>query len=95
MDQDIRLCRVLDGTRIAYAVAGSGPPLVKAANWLSHLEFDLSSPVWSHMLVDLASECRLIRYDERGSGLSDWDVEDPFVRGVGVRPRRGGRGGGC
>lgn len=76
MDQQIRLCTAADGVRIAYATVGSGPPLVKAANWLSHLEFDWRSPVWRHWLETLASGRRLVRYDERGCGLSDWDVED-------------------
>ena len=57
-------------------MAGQGPPLVKAANWLNHLEYDWQSPIWSHLLHALAAEHRLIRYDERGNGLSDWDVDD-------------------
>ena len=73
---DIHFCTVSDGVRIAYAVAGQGPPLVKTANWLNHLEYDWQSPVWSHLLHALAADHRLIRYDERGVGLSDWDVDD-------------------
>ncbi len=65
-----------DGARIAYATLGSGLPLVKAANWLSHLEFDWQSPVWRHWPEALAEGRRLVRYDERGCGLSDWAVED-------------------
>jgi len=76
VDQQIRLCTTTDGVRIAYTTAGSGPPLVKAANWLSHLEFDWRSPVWRHWWETLASGRQLVRYDERGCGLSDWDVED-------------------
>ena len=49
---------------------------MKAANWLNHLEYDWQSPIWSHLLHALAAEHRLIRYDERGNGLSDWDVDD-------------------
>jgi len=75
-DQDIRFCHSADGTRIAYAIAGSGPPLVKAANWLNHLEFDWESPVWRHFFKELASAHRLIRYDARGNGLSSWGVSD-------------------
>ena len=60
-----------------------GLPLVKAANWLNHLEYDWQSPIWSH-LREIAAEYRLIRYDARGNGLSDWDVADisfaAFVR---------------
>jgi len=76
VDQQIRFCTAADGVRIAYASVGGGPPLVKAANWLSHLEFDWQSPVWRHWLEALAAGRRLVRYDERGCGLSDWDVED-------------------
>jgi pimeloyl-ACP methyl ester carboxylesterase/DNA-binding winged helix-turn-helix (wHTH) protein len=75
-DQDIRFCHSADGTRIAYALAGSGPPLVKAANWLNHLEFDWESPVWKHLFKALADKHSLVRYDARGNGLSAWDVSD-------------------
>ena len=74
--QTIRFCTGDDGTRIAYAESGEGPPLVKAANWLTHLEFDWNSPVWRHWLTELSRRHRLIRYDERGCGLSDWNAED-------------------
>jgi pimeloyl-ACP methyl ester carboxylesterase/DNA-binding CsgD family transcriptional regulator len=72
--QQIRFCASHDGARIAYATCGRGPPLVKAANWMSHLEFDVDSPVWSHVLDELASQHTLVRYDERGCGLSDRDI---------------------
>jgi pimeloyl-ACP methyl ester carboxylesterase/tRNA A-37 threonylcarbamoyl transferase component Bud32 len=75
-DQQIRFCRSSDGVRLAYAAVGSGPPLVKAANWLNHLEFDWNSPVWRPWLIELSRHHTLIRYDERGCGLSDWDVSD-------------------
>jgi pimeloyl-ACP methyl ester carboxylesterase/DNA-binding winged helix-turn-helix (wHTH) protein len=74
-DQEVRFCRASDGTRIAFALSGSGPPLVKAANWLTHLEFDPGSPVWGHLWRELSRRFRLVRYDGRGSGLSDWDLE--------------------
>ncbi|MCA8881386.1 MAG: alpha/beta fold hydrolase [Rhodobacteraceae bacterium] len=74
--QEIRYCRSLDGTRIAYAIAGQGPPLVKPAHWLHHLEFDWESPVWRHVFEDLARKNRLVRYDGRGLGLSSWDADD-------------------
>ncbi len=84
LQQQIHFCTASDGVRIAYASAGSGPPLVKTANWLNHIEYDWQSPVWSHLLHGLAAEYQLVRYDERGNGLSDWDVEDisfeAFVR---------------
>ncbi|MDQ3215671.1 MAG: alpha/beta hydrolase, partial [Pseudomonadota bacterium] len=74
--QQIRFCTGHDGVRIAYATSGRGPPLVKAANWMSHLEFDVSSPVWSHWLDELSRQNTLIRYDERGCGLSDREIDD-------------------
>jgi len=72
--QEIRFATASDGTRLAYATSGAGPPLVKAANWLSHLAYDWESPVWRHWLAELSRRFRLVRYDERGCGLSDWDV---------------------
>jgi DNA-binding winged helix-turn-helix (wHTH) protein/pimeloyl-ACP methyl ester carboxylesterase len=82
--QRIRFCAASDGIRIAYAESGSGPALVKAANWLNHLEYDWESPVWRHLLHGLSATHRLIRYDQRGTGLSDWDVGeisfDAFVQ---------------
>lgn len=76
MEQAIRFCTAADGVRIAYATTGSGPPLVKAANYLTHLQHDWNGPVWRHWLRDLAEHHTLVRYDERGCGLSDWDVTD-------------------
>ncbi|WP_421852339.1 alpha/beta fold hydrolase [Oricola sp.] len=75
-EQEIHYCHSADGTRLAYALAGSGPPLVKAANWLHHLEFDWQSPVWRHYFEELTSRHRLLRYDGRGMGLSSWNVTD-------------------
>jgi len=76
MNQRIGFCTAADGTRIAYAVVGEGPVLVKAPNWLTHLEFEWQSPVWRHWWVELAKHHQVIRFDQRGSGLSDWNVED-------------------
>lgn len=76
--QEIRFCTTSDGVRIAYASVGEGPPLVKAANWLSHLEFDWRSPIWRHWIDGLSRHHRYIRYDERGCGLSDWDAPLSF-----------------
>lgn len=73
--QEIRFCTARDGVRLAYATIGDGPPLVKVANWLSHLDYDWESPVWRHWLVELSARFRLVRYDERGCGLSDWNIE--------------------
>jgi class 3 adenylate cyclase/pimeloyl-ACP methyl ester carboxylesterase len=72
--QEIRYCRSPDGVRLAYAISGDGPPLVKAANWMNHLQYDWESPVWRHFLTELSRDHRLYRYDARGNGLSDWDV---------------------
>jgi DNA-binding winged helix-turn-helix (wHTH) protein/pimeloyl-ACP methyl ester carboxylesterase len=74
--QEICSFTAVDGARIAYSKAGSGPPLVKAANWLNHLEFEWCSPIWSHWMAELTRHHTLIRYDERGNGLSDWNVTD-------------------
>jgi pimeloyl-ACP methyl ester carboxylesterase len=76
VEQQIRYCTARDGVRIAHGTVGSGPPLVKAANWLSHLEFDSHSPVWRHWIRELCRHHTLVRYDERGCGLSDWRVEE-------------------
>jgi pimeloyl-ACP methyl ester carboxylesterase len=73
--QQIRFCHTTDGARLAYAEVGDGPPLVKSANWLAHLEYDWDSIVWRHWLRGLAVNYRLVRYDERGCGLSDWDAD--------------------
>jgi pimeloyl-ACP methyl ester carboxylesterase len=74
--QELRFCRSADDVRIAYARHGSGPPLVIATCWLSHLQYDWQSPVWRHFLADLGKVATVVRYDERGHGLSDWDVDD-------------------
>ena len=74
--QDIRFARSADGVCIAYAVHGSGPPLLIDACWLSHLQFDWQSPVWRHFLVDVGRVATVIRYDERGHGLSDRGLMD-------------------
>jgi pimeloyl-ACP methyl ester carboxylesterase/DNA-binding SARP family transcriptional activator len=76
IEQEIRFCTARDGVQIAYATAGKGPPLVKSANWLNHLEFDWQSPVWRHLLHALARHHELVRYDARGNGLSDWSAEN-------------------
>lgn len=62
--------------QLAYGVHGSGPPLVKAPNWLTHIEHDWQSPVWRHWLTGLGEFCTVIRYDERGCGLSDRKVDE-------------------
>jgi DNA-binding winged helix-turn-helix (wHTH) protein len=72
-EQKIRFCRARDGVRIAYATVGDGPPLVRAAYWITHLDYDWNSPVWRHWIEGLAHGRTLLRYDERGCGLSDHD----------------------
>jgi pimeloyl-ACP methyl ester carboxylesterase/DNA-binding winged helix-turn-helix (wHTH) protein len=74
--QQIRFCTAPDGVRLAFAMSGSDPPLVKPANWLTHLEYDWESPVWRHWLRELSRDRTLVRYDERGCGLSDRDAAD-------------------
>jgi DNA-binding winged helix-turn-helix (wHTH) protein/pimeloyl-ACP methyl ester carboxylesterase len=74
--QEIRFCTSSDGTRIAYSAVGSGPPLAKAANWLSHIEYEWDSPVWKHWIREISQRHLLVRWDERGCGLSDWNAAD-------------------
>jgi pimeloyl-ACP methyl ester carboxylesterase/DNA-binding CsgD family transcriptional regulator len=76
MKQEIRFCRSFDGTRIAYATAGEGPPLVKAPHWLTHLEYEWQSPIWRRWIASLAQGRTLVRMDERGCGLSDRGVRE-------------------
>lgn len=72
--QEVRFCRADDGVRIAWARHGSGLPLLIVSCWLSHLQHDWQSPVWRHFLDDLGDIATVVRYDERGFGLSDWEV---------------------
>jgi pimeloyl-ACP methyl ester carboxylesterase len=74
--QTISFCRTSDGVNIAVATVGEGPVLVKTAHWLTHIEHDWQSPLWSPMFRRLAARFRLVRYDGRGSGLSDRDAAD-------------------
>jgi pimeloyl-ACP methyl ester carboxylesterase/DNA-binding CsgD family transcriptional regulator len=76
MNQQIRFCSTADGVRLAYSTSGAGAPVVKAGNWLTNLEFDGESPVWRHWLKTLGDGFTLVRYDERGGGLSDRDVAE-------------------
>lgn len=71
--QHVRFCTSSDGVRLAYAALGTGPPLVKAPNWLSHLEYEWQSPIWRHWLEGLSRHHTFVRYDTRGCGLSDRD----------------------
>jgi pimeloyl-ACP methyl ester carboxylesterase/DNA-binding winged helix-turn-helix (wHTH) protein len=74
--QEIRYCTTSDGVNLAYASIGSGPPLVKASNWLTHLDLEWGSPIWRHWWSALSLHHRVIRYDERGNGMSQRDVPD-------------------
>ncbi len=76
IEQQVKFCTSLDGCNIAYTVIGKGPPLVKAPNWLNHLEYDWQSPIWRHMLQALSRDNSLVRFDQRGSGLSDREVPE-------------------
>ena len=73
MRSEVSFATSADGTRIAWSRHGSGPPLVRVGTWLTHLEHDWSSPVWSHWLLTFGRQFSVVRYDDRGSGLSDRD----------------------
>jgi pimeloyl-ACP methyl ester carboxylesterase len=62
-----------DGARIAYAVTGEGFPLVKAQNWMTHLDHDWTSPVYGHWLRECGRDHKLVRSDMRGFGKSEWE----------------------
>jgi pimeloyl-ACP methyl ester carboxylesterase/AraC-like DNA-binding protein len=74
--QQVQYCKASDGTRLAYSVTGKGPPIVKTANWLNHIEHDWDSPLWRHWIEEFTDGRSLVRYDERGNGLSDWDTPE-------------------
>jgi pimeloyl-ACP methyl ester carboxylesterase/DNA-binding CsgD family transcriptional regulator len=74
--QRIRYLRTRDGVRLAWAEAGAGQILLKAANWMTHLEYDWESPVWQHWMRFFSRYFRFVRHDERGCGMTDWQVGD-------------------
>jgi pimeloyl-ACP methyl ester carboxylesterase/DNA-binding CsgD family transcriptional regulator len=76
LQQQIRFCISADGARVAFATTGKGFPIVKVANWVNHLEHDLNNPVWRHWITELSRDHMLVRYDESGCGLSDWNVPE-------------------
>ena len=76
MHQEIRFCTSPDGTQIAYAKSGNGPPIVRVGTFLTHLEYDWASPIWQPWLDNFSRFNTLYRYDARGCGLSDWDVDN-------------------
>jgi pimeloyl-ACP methyl ester carboxylesterase/DNA-binding CsgD family transcriptional regulator len=75
LTHETRFCTSPDGVGLAYAIEGDGPPLVKAGNWMTHLDYDRQSPVWRHWVRELSRGHALVRYDERGCGLSDREFE--------------------
>jgi pimeloyl-ACP methyl ester carboxylesterase len=75
-DQEITFCRTRDGVNIAVACVGQGKPLVRVSHWMTHVQYDWQSPIRTPLLHFLADRYRLVRYDGRNNGLSDWDVAD-------------------
>jgi pimeloyl-ACP methyl ester carboxylesterase/DNA-binding winged helix-turn-helix (wHTH) protein len=78
--QSVQFCTTPDGVGLAYAVTGTGSPILRTAHWLSHVEYDLQSPVYRHFLTDLSRHHTLVHYDHRGNGLSDRDVPEISLR---------------
>lgn len=74
--QEIRFCETKDNVRLAWTTNGDGPPIVKAPNWIGHLEIDWRNPGLAPVITSLADDWRLIRFDARGNGLSDWDFSE-------------------
>ena len=74
--QTIRYLRTADKVRLAWAESGAGPLMIKAANWLTHLEYEWESPVWRHWIRFFSNHFKFIRHDERGCGMTDWNVGD-------------------
>jgi pimeloyl-ACP methyl ester carboxylesterase/DNA-binding CsgD family transcriptional regulator len=74
--QRIRYLRTGDGVQLAWAEAGAGPVLIKAANWMTHLDYEWESPVWRHWIRFFTDHFRFVRHDERGCGMTDWNVGD-------------------
>ncbi len=75
-DPEVQFFTTSDGVRIAYTMGGRGPAIVRTIDWLSHLHFEWKSPFLRHWLTEIMRHNTLVRYDQRGSGLSDWDIED-------------------
>ncbi len=75
-EQKIKFCTTPDAVNLAYTIIGQGPPLLKAPNWMTHLEYDWQSQCWRHILRDLSRDSTLVRFDQRGNGLSDRQVPE-------------------
>lgn len=76
ISQQVKFCMAPDGVQLAYASVGTGLPVLKAPNWLNHIEYEWRSPIWGPALTQIARRFQLVRFDQRGNGLSDWDVVD-------------------
>jgi pimeloyl-ACP methyl ester carboxylesterase len=76
ISQRVQFCMAPDGTQLAYASVGQGPALLKAPNWLNHIEYEWRSPVWGPAFAQMAKRFHFVRFDQRGNGLSDWEVEE-------------------
>ena len=76
LQQRVQFATTPGGAQIAWASIGEGPPVLKAPNWLNHLEYEWRTPVWAPAFAALACHWRLVRFDQRGNGLSDWEVEE-------------------
>src|SRR6266508_5090155 len=74
--QRIRYLKTSDGVRLAWAEAGTGPVIVKASNWLTHLEYEWESPIWRHWMRFFSGNFRFVRHDERGCGMTDWNIDN-------------------
>jgi class 3 adenylate cyclase/pimeloyl-ACP methyl ester carboxylesterase len=75
LKQRVQFTTSADATQIAWAGVGEGPPVFKAPNYLNHMEYEWNSPIWGPFLTEFARNNRLVRFDQRGNGLSDWDIE--------------------
>lgn len=75
---ETRFCTASDGTGLAFSLTGDGPPIVKTSNWMTHLELDGEGPIWRHWIGEFSRGRRLLRYDQRGNGLSDWRTTFSF-----------------
>jgi class 3 adenylate cyclase/pimeloyl-ACP methyl ester carboxylesterase len=76
LHQRVQFATAPDGVQIAWASIGAGPPVLKAPNWMNHLEYEWRNPVWGPAFAELTRHWRLVRFDQRGNGLSDWDVKE-------------------
>jgi class 3 adenylate cyclase/pimeloyl-ACP methyl ester carboxylesterase len=82
-EQAVRFCKSKDGVGLAWTENGNGSPIVKAPNWIGHLSLDWRNPGMAPIISSLSNDYRLVRFDARGNGLSDWDVvEISFERFV-------------